>query len=528
VSPAWLPDTITLAAAAAQGAYPDIRNSQLVIDGTAVIRMPELAELWTPNSNTVNYGANVAPLPKAQSTAAASVAPAASEFKAVAKDAAGNTYAVGNQTGANLFSYGPGASAAGSYSGTNAVIVKYNSAGVAQWAQSVTGGGNSSAFTGVAVSADGSVYAVGYQANNGTFDYGNGKTAKGSYTGTGGSVVSNAVIVKYDDAGVAQWARSTASGNASSQFRAVAVNGSGIYAVGGQALNGTLDFGNGQTATGSNSSTNSALIVKYDGNGTAQWAKTPTIGASSSEFYGVAVDGSGKVYAVGSQYGNGNYDYGGAGATGGVGSAYNAVIVQYDDTGTAQWAQMVKGGGNMSGFNGVAADGSGVYAAGRQYGTGTYTYSPGGASATGSFTTGNNALVVKYDSTGAALWAQSTTSAAAISWFNGVAVDGAGNVYAVGYQTKADTFNYGGARATGSHTGNNAVVVLYDSATGDALWAKSATGGGAISFFNGVAADSSGNFTAAGYQTGIGPFNYGPATATGAFAGNNAVAVWYK
>jgi hypothetical protein len=149
---------ITLGATAAQPAYPGITASSLVIEGTVVIGLPEVEALWAANGSTVSYGANVALFPKARSAAAAAtVAPLASEFNAVAKDAAGNTYAVGYQNGTGAFTYGGAVTAQGGYTGRNAVIVKYNSAGAAEWAQSVTGGGHESSFNGVAVSPDGYV-----------------------------------------------------------------------------------------------------------------------------------------------------------------------------------------------------------------------------------------------------------------------------------------------------------------------------------------------------------------------------------
>jgi hypothetical protein len=140
-----------------------------------------------------------------------------------------------------------------------------------------------------------------------------------------------------------------------------------------------------------------------------------------------------------------------------------------------------------------------------------------------------NAVIVKYNSTGTALWGYTNTGAAVETVFSGVATDGQGNVYAAGYQNSTGTFNYGGASAKGSHTGSNAVVVLFNPTARAALWAKAATGGGNVSIFNGVAADSAGNVTAAGYQTGIGDFNYGGASATGGYSSSyNAVAVGYR
>jgi hypothetical protein len=73
------------------------------------------------------------------------------------------------------------------------------------------------------------------------------------------------------------------------------------------------------------------------------------------------------------------------------------VIVQYDTNArTALWARAATGGGGASRFYGVVMDSGGVFtAAGYQTGTGTYTYGPGGISATGG-NSGNNAVVVGW------------------------------------------------------------------------------------------------------------------------------------
>ena len=61
--------------------------------------------------------------------------------------------------------------------------MKYNSSGVAQWAQTVTAGSRSSDFNSVSVASDGSVYAAGYISGTGTYNFGNSVTATGAYDG---------------------------------------------------------------------------------------------------------------------------------------------------------------------------------------------------------------------------------------------------------------------------------------------------------------------------------------------------------
>lgn len=148
-------------------------------------------------------------------------------------------------------------------------------------------------------------------------------------------------------------------------------------------------------------SSQNVVLVKYNSSGIALWAKTVTKETGgNSEFYSVAVDASGNVYATGYQYGTGSYPYGdGVSVAGTAPSSRNIVLVKYDFTGNALWAKSVSSGTNSSEFNSVSIDASGnIYAAGYQVGKGSYTYGCYGyeASVAGTFIDGENATLVKY------------------------------------------------------------------------------------------------------------------------------------
>jgi hypothetical protein len=380
-----------------------------------------------------------------------------SYFYAAAVDGSGNVYAAGAQIGTGTFNYGGSATATGASSSGNAVLVKYNAAGLAQWAKTAAGT-IATEFYAAAVDGSGNVYAAGYQSGIETYNYGNGVTATGTYIG------GNAVLVKYDSSGTAQWAK-TAAGTDDSYFTAAAADGSGnVYAAGYQMDTGTFNYGGSATATGTSSSDN-AVLVKYDSSGTAQWAKTvAVVGTSASDFNAVAVDGSGNVYAAGRQYDTLSYDYGnGVSAAGAYGSDYNAVLVKYNTAGLAQWAKTAEAGTtNSSGFNAAAADGSGnVYAAGNQTGTGPFDYG-NGVNAAGTYSGGSNVVLVKYDSSGLARWAKTAVGGTAFSSFSAVTISGGGYVYAAGNQS-GSFLDYGeGRTAAGPYSGgSNAVLVKY-------------------------------------------------------------------
>jgi hypothetical protein len=467
-----------------------------------------------------------------------------SVFNAVAKDADGNTYAVGYQSGTGVFSYGA-FSVTGSSEVANSLIVKYDSAGTVLWAQTVhpsvynpqdtENNCFTLKFNGVAVDGSG-VYAVGSQPCGAYYNYGNSKTGFGT-------CADSAVIVKYNSEGAAQWVKVSNRVNASSSdyahFYGASADGLGsVYAVGGQQGPYQYDY-DSKIAQGTSIDRENSVIVKYNSaTGAAQWAKSvndDSIDNSGSVFYGVAADSNGNVLAAGFQIGNAIFDYDGATATGSA-DAYvryaNAVIVKYNGaSGAALWAQSTSEGAKDSSFRGVAVDGSGnVYAAGFQTENGAFTYS--GKTVFGNYLGGKNAVIVKYDSAGGGLWAKSLSVSPNESVFYGVAADALGNVYAAGHQTGTGPFNYDTASPAPDYAGgDNAVIVKYNSAggIGAAQWAGSVTGGGSKSQFYGIAADGIGGFSAVGYQNGTGTFDYGDdKTAAGTVDHYNAVAVGYR
>lgn len=447
-------------------------------------------------------------------------------FSAVATDSSGNAYVVGSQTGTGAHQYATGVTATGTAAGSNAVIVKYNSSGAAQWARTTTAGTGGSAFAGIAVDSSGNIFAVGSQSGNAATSYAAGITATGTY-----SLGNNVVIVKYNSAGDAQWARTVTAGTNASAYTSVAVDSSGnAYAAGSQNQNGVFTYAAGVSATGSAAAATNAVIVKYDTNGTAQWAKTVTAGSNNSVFNGVGVDSSGNVYAAGSQSTNATYTYDtGVSATGLSISGLNLVVVKYNSAGTGQWARVATAGSNQTAANAVAVDSSGnAYVAGYQIGNTAFTYGTG-ITATAAVSGAMNSLLVKYDSTGTAQWARTVTTATAESRFFAVAVNASGRITAGGNKLSENAFTYGtGVTVTGTSFNYNMTLVQYDSA-GTAQWGRSVTSGSNNSRVNGISADSSGNIYAVGFQNGTGSYSYGNGiSAAGPLGGDNPTILQYR
>lgn len=442
-----------------------------------------------------------------------------SVYNGIAVDSSNNLYLVGRQDGTSTYTYGTGVSISGPYSTENAIIVKYDASGSAQWVRSVTAG-MASVFNDSSVDADGNIYVVGYQTS-GSFTYGPGVSI------TGASTVQNAVIVKYNSSGTAQWARTVSTGTGNSIFNGVTTDPSGnIYAVGYQQGSNSYTYGTGVSVTGASAATN-AVIVKYAASGTPLWARSTTAGTPGTALYSVTIDSSDNIYTVGTQNGTTSVTYGAsASASGSHAAGSSALLLKYDTAGTAQWAR-VASGSNTSEFTSVVCDSAGsIVAVGSQWTTGSFTYGTG-VSVSGSGT--RNSAIVKFDQSGSALWARSVTTGTSESYFYGVGIDSSGNIYATGRLFGTATYTYQtGVTATGLVNGTTAVIVKY-STSGLGQWAATPISGNSDSRFNSVIADNNGGLFAAGSQSGNSAYSFGNSiTVTGNSSGDNALLVKFS
>jgi hypothetical protein len=399
-----------------------------------------------------------------------------SSFNSISVSSDGSVYAAGYINGTGTYDFGNGVTANGTYMFDNIVLVKYNSAGVAQWAQTVTAGSSNSSFNSVSVASDGSVYAAGYIMGTGTYNFGN------NVTSTGTSRYYNPILVKFSSYGLAQWAQTVTAGSEQSSFNSVSVAVDGSVYAAGYIGSGTYDFGNSVTATGTAISQAfprsdvvlitvpvNIVLVKYNSSGVAQWAQTVTAGSSNSFFNSVSVASDGSVYAAGSMA-TGVFNFGNDVTAAGLENSsimpfsYNLILVKYSSAGVAQWAQTVTEGGNNSSFSSVfaASDGS-VYAVGGISGTSTYNFG-NSVTAAGTFSIfDGNIVLVKYNSSGVAQWAQTVADGSDISSsFHSVSVASDGSVYAAGSIYGIGTCNFSNRVAVaGTYRDYNSVLVKY-------------------------------------------------------------------
>ncbi len=453
-------------------------------------------------------------------------APNDSPFSSVSTDTLGNVYAAGYINGNSEYNFGNDVKVTGGGTSYNAVIVKYDSSGVAQWAKSAEVSSIYSEFKGVSTDTSGNVYAVGLLGEGEEVDFGNEVTLTGAFAGG-----ANAFIVKYDSDGVTQWAKTTEVASSGSDFLSVSADTSGnVYAVGHIKDNSEFDFGDGVTVTGVyDGDAPNPFIIKYNSDGVAQWAKTNEGAPDLSEFFSVSADASGNVYVVGYIYSDSEYDFGnGVTVAGTFSDSGNIVIVKYNSSGVAQWAKSTEVAPSASQFYGVSTDTLGnVYAVG--YINGNIEFGFGNdVTVTGAYGDDDlNAFIVKYDSSGVAQWAKSAEVAPIDSQFYGVSTDTSGNAYAAGYIDGNSEYDFGNdVTVTGGYGDDfNAFIIKYDS-SGVAQWAKSAEVAPTDSQFYGVSADTSGNAYVVGYIYSDSEYDFGngvTVTGGGEFASNSLI-----
>lgn len=358
-----------------------------------------------------------------------------SAFNAVSTDASGNVYVSGFISGVTQLS--DAVSLPGLIS-RSCIIAKYGSSGIPLWAKSVESGNAITEFSSVATDNSGNIITSGYLTGNTSDNFGSNVTVSGSAVSA-----NNGLVVKYSSGGTALWAKSTSSGSAATEFKSIAVDGSGnIYAAGYLTGNGSFGFGSGVTVSGAYSGGKNLLIVKYAGDGTALWAKSVPTGASSSEFRSVSVDSAGNVYAAGNISGSGAFILGNSvSVVGTYASGVNSLVVKYGADGTVLWASSVTAGAGLSEFCSVKADTTGnIYTAGYISGGGKYGFG-NNIMNTGVYASGTSLVIVRYNSAGSAQWSVSPVSGSSASILYSVTADSTG-IFAAGSLTGTGSFSF--------------------------------------------------------------------------------------
>ncbi len=328
-------------------------------------------------------------------------------------DGGGNVYVAGGSTGSG--------------SGKDFTVVKYDAAGTVLWTGRYNGPGNldDDAYL-VKVDNSGNVYVSGSSTGSGTgLDY---------------------CVVKYNSAGVQQWAaRYNGPGSGTDEVYSLQVDNSGnVYITG---------YSNG------GASGDDVCTIKYNSTGAEQWVKRYN-GTANNDDYGnsIQIDNAGNSYVTC--------------AVTNAASDLDYMTMKLDPSGNTLWSTFYNGSGNAADFPSSNA----IDAAGNIYVTGYITGSG----------TESDYCTIKYNNSGVQQWAAIYDGPDGWDEAWNVILDNAGNVYVTG-------------NSAGTGTGDDYCTIKYNN-SGAEQWVARYTGAGASNdYCNWVMADPTGNV----YVTGI-------------------------
>jgi hypothetical protein len=328
---------------------------------------------------------------------------------AVAADGSGNVYVAGSTksysniatTGAYATTYG-----GGSY---DAFLVKFNAAGVREWA-TYYGGSDDDKATSLALDKLGNIYLSGNTASLSAI-----ATPGACQFSHGG--LNDGFLIKFNNSGARQWG-TYYGGNANDITASTVVDG-----MGNIFLSGYTFSSNGISTPGAHkefftawpAACGDVFLIKFDNTGVRQW---------------------------GTYYGCGADDYPGAICTDNVGNIYMTTfcssptgvgcaseLVKFYNSGAEEWHLVLSCGVHVT-AKAVASDRWGnVYIAGNTDATsgistpGGHQFFFGGGS--------NDAFIIKYSDAGVKQWG-AYYGGADVECIQALATDEAGNVYATG------------------------------------------------------------------------------------------------
>jgi hypothetical protein len=361
---------------------------------------------------------------------------------------------------------------------TDAIIVKYNSAGGVVWKKNF-GGSNPGGdiFRSVTATSDGGVVAVG-MSRIGVLG------GNGDWEGVFGKGGNEATIVKFDKDGNVVW-KTCFGGLSNDDFYGVTATSDGGFAAVGQAYEESFEDGDWSTIKGKGQI--DAIIVFFDKDG--KLVGMNNFGGSGYDrFESVTTASDGGLVAVGysmpPSLGSGDWD-----STEGKGG-WDAIAVKFDKDGKVEWKKNFGGAGDDKFISVTLADDGGFVAVGdsaaSSFGNGDWDTATGRGSQDG--------IIVKYDSAGGVVWKKNFGGSMMDNFHSVIAVD-EGNFLVVGYATSftSDPGDWAGITWYSTY---DAAAVMFDK-DGKPVW-KRVFGGNGLDYFRSAAAVGKDSFIAVG------------------------------
>jgi Beta-propeller repeat len=307
----------------------------------------------------------------------------------------------------------------------------------------------------------------------------------------------DAFVLKLNSAGTAIVYSTYLGGSSAGAGYAIAVDAAGNAYVAGETVSSDFPTTPGAFRT-TPPSGDTGFVAKLNATGSALIYSTYLGGSGRDYAEGIAIDGAGNAYVMGVTASSDFPTTSGAFQTvfgGGGGDAY---VSKLNPAGSALvYSTYLGGSGSEGSYNGIAVD-----ASGNAYLTGS-TNSTNFPTTSGAFQTAfaggsNNGFVAKLNPAGSALvYSTYVGGTTGENVLNGIAIDGAGNVYSAVATSATDFPVTPGAFQTASGGYYDAGAIKLNP-SGSALVYSTYLGGSAFDGGNGIAIDGSGNATVSG------------------------------
>lgn len=362
------------------------------------------------------------------------------------------------------------------------------------WATYYGGSSNDQGYS-LKTDPSGNIYVTGFTQSS------SGIATSGAYQTTyAGS--NDIFILMFNASGSRIWA--TYYGG--SAFENGSAYGGNIYDNGGGLV---LDASNNIYITGFSTSTSGiassgayqttnggsydAFLAKFSSSGTLTWS-TYLGGSGIDMGYSVSIDNAGYPYMTGRTVSSSAIATSGAFQTTFGGGSFDAFIAKFSPSGSIVWCTYYGGSGEDMGKDICIDNNNNVYVTG-------YTASTSGIATSGAYQTTNagssDAFIVKFSSSGSRIWATYYGGTSA-DYGQGSAVDGAGNIYAVGYTASTSGIASTGAHQTTFGGGTSDGFIVKFNSSGAFQWGTYYGGSGA-DFGRCMTTDAGGNPLVTGY-----------------------------
>jgi hypothetical protein len=287
----------------------------------------------------------------------------------------------------------------------------------------------------------------------------------------------------------------SAGGTSADEGTGIGVDGDGNAYLTGHFQN-VINFG---TIALSSAGSREVFVAKVDAEGNFVWARRAG-GADFDNGKGIAVDAAGNSYVTGSFRFGADFDNDGINDVTSAGIE-DVFLAKYDTEGMLVWVRSA-GGTDFDDGNSVSVDGSGnVYLAG-SFTAGADFNGNGVADVMSAGS--RDIFIAKYDGEGTLVWVRSA-GGTGFDNGNGVAVDGAGNVFMVGRFNGSADFDGDGIADIVSEGSSDIFLASYDTA-GSLVWVRRAGGTGENQGHD-VALDGAGNVYITGFFNGGADFD---------------------